>query len=215
MKNHLNSPSSKLRFRYEPFSTVRQPGSPRSSHGCRQSANTVLMATPPMKCWRRLLSLASTICKSNTGSSRRKATSYSRPPLSWQQLLISQQRMPPASINQVHSRYHKLDSDKEKSRKVTCYHCNGPHLASQCWFVARQPKYLYASRHSPPFLQGTSIAIFPQGQSGTWIGLAPGWSDYLTSDWATPIVPIVKSNGDICVCGDYKLTVNGVTKPDV
>ena len=36
----------------------------------------------------------------------------------------------------------------------------------------------------------------------------------LFSDWATPIVPVVKSDGSVRVCGDYKLTANKVSKTD-
>ena len=34
------------------------------------------------------------------------------------------------------------------------------------------------------------------------------------ADWAAPIVPVLKSNGDIRICGDYKLTVNAASKVD-
>ena len=34
------------------------------------------------------------------------------------------------------------------------------------------------------------------------------------SKWATPIVPIVREDGSVRICGDYKMTVNKVSKLD-
>ena len=34
------------------------------------------------------------------------------------------------------------------------------------------------------------------------------------SDWAAPIIPVVKQDGNIRICGDYKLTINAVSKTD-
>ena len=34
------------------------------------------------------------------------------------------------------------------------------------------------------------------------------------SDWATPIVPVMKSDGSLRICGDYKITVNKTSKLD-
>lgn len=34
------------------------------------------------------------------------------------------------------------------------------------------------------------------------------------SEWATPIVPVVKEDGSVRICGDYKISVNAVSKVD-
>lgn len=34
------------------------------------------------------------------------------------------------------------------------------------------------------------------------------------SPWAAPIVPVVKANGSLCICGDYKVTVNRALQQD-
>ena len=35
------------------------------------------------------------------------------------------------------------------------------------------------------------------------------------SDWAAPIVPVIKGDGTVRICGDYKLTINKAAKLEV
>ena len=34
------------------------------------------------------------------------------------------------------------------------------------------------------------------------------------ADWAAPIVPVIKKDGSVCICGDYKVTINQATNVD-
>ena len=35
------------------------------------------------------------------------------------------------------------------------------------------------------------------------------------SDWTAPVVPVLKSDQSVRLCGDYKLTINTVAKADI
>ena len=34
------------------------------------------------------------------------------------------------------------------------------------------------------------------------------------ADWAAPIVPVIKNDGSVRICGDYKVTINQATNVD-
>ena len=70
-----------------------------------------------------------------------------------------------------------------------------------------QPKF-YKARPVPYALRGKVEAELERLQRQGVIEPVP------FADWAAPIVPVVKSDGTIRICGDYKLTVNRVAKTD-
>ena len=74
-------------------------------------------------------------------------------------------------------------------------------------------------------VQGTKAKFYlrsdvtPKSQGGTGIRLFAGrWCCVMApiqfSDWATPIVPVIKKYESVRICGDYKLTINQVVKTD-
>ena len=70
------------------------------------------------------------------------------------------------------------------------------------------PKF-YKARPVPLALQQRVIAEVDRLQAAGII------CPIKVSDWATPIVPVVKKDGTIRVCGDFKLTVNQATQTEV
>lgn len=63
------------------------------------------------------------------------------------------------------------------------------------------PKFFKARRVPFPLLQPVERELDRMVNDGILVKVD-------TSDWATPIVPVPKSQGEVRICGDYKITVN-------
>lgn len=63
------------------------------------------------------------------------------------------------------------------------------------------PKFFKARRVPFPLLQPVERELDRLVHDGILVKVD-------TSDWATPIVPVPKSQGEVRICGDYKITVN-------
>ena len=76
--------------------------------------------------------------------------------------------------------------------------------------VDTQTKPLYLKAHSVPFsLKQKVEQELERLESQDVVTPVP------FSEWATPIVPMVKNDGTVHVCDDYKLTTNKVSKTDM
>ena len=64
------------------------------------------------------------------------------------------------------------------------------------------------------FFQTKAASIFHEKESRRGPTEAETrWSEPVEySDWAEPIIPVLKPNGQVCICGDYKVTVNKASK---
>ena len=70
---------------------------------------------------------------------------------------------------------------------------------------------------NPKFFKPRSISYYLKGKVETEITrlMKEGVISLVTySDWVAPIVPVIKSDGNVRLCGDYKVTVNPVAKQD-
>nr|XP_050040360.1 uncharacterized protein LOC126537393 [Dermacentor andersoni] len=111
----------------------------------------------------------------------------------------------PQSVNVVH-----CDAETAKllakfpdifEEKLGC--CKGPPVKLHKKEAA-VPRFLKARPVPYALREKVSAEIDRQVQEGV---LSP----VRVSEWATPVVPVVKRNGDIRLCGDFKLTVNQAT----
>ena len=74
--------------------------------------------------------------------------------------------------------------------------------------TAVQPKFV---KHRPvPISQKHKIELELQRLQDTSV-IEP----VQFSDWATPIVPVIKQDGSVRICGDYKVTINKALKSEV
>lgn len=64
---------------------------------------------------------------------------------------------------------------------------------------------------TPRFFQGPVCPLFYEGKGGARARQACPGGPVDHSEWAAPIVPVLKSDRSIRVCGDFCLTVNPVS----
>nr|XP_037289311.1 uncharacterized protein LOC119182676 [Rhipicephalus microplus] len=112
-----------------------------------------------------------------------------------------------SSVNVVHADSQLtalLDEFPDLFENLGC--CKGP------------PVKLYLKESAQPrFLKARTVPYSMRAQVSAEIDrlVEVGvLSPVSVAEWATPVVPVVKNNGDIRLCGDFKLTVNPATRTE-
>ena len=80
-------------------------------------------------------------------------------------------------------------------------------LAVETWEQDAKPKYFKA--HSVPY--SLKAKIEAQLDKLVKEGVI---KPVQQAEWVAPIVPIIKSDNTVCICGDFKVTINAVSKLD-
>ena len=116
----------------------------------------------------------------------------------------------PSSVNQVDADQEKNGTKDTKDRRPDSeYRCGEKHEASACRFKDAQcVKCVMKARPVPLALKVKVEKELNRLQSEGII------SPVEFTEWAAPIVPVVKQDGSVRICGDYKCTVNQVSKLD-
>ena len=95
--------------------------------------------------------------------------------------------------------------------------CHSDIFKEELGYVKGAPVTLHVDSSQQPHFQGSLSSLSLRTKVETELSClqGQGMSEPVSfSDWAAPIVPVVKRDGIIWICGDYKPTVNAVAKTD-
>ncbi|KAJ0172395.1 hypothetical protein K1T71_001098 [Dendrolimus kikuchii] len=125
--------------------------------------------------------------------------------------LLGREWMRALKISQI--RLNEISEDGYVSQLRSEY----PEVFSDKLGTCKQKIRLQVTDHEPVYVRARPVPLALRGRVEAELDrLQADGTIYRVdySEYGTPIVPVVKSNGDIRICGDYKITINPKLKRD-